>query len=83
MLADRNSLAAIHPIKGVKEETVSEWLQRRAAHVEQIEAVLLANYRVSRAQLDALWPYVGHKGEKGGMMKKRHEAPFGAARRWH
>jgi transposase-like protein len=83
MLADRNSLAAIHRIKGVKEETVSEWLQRAAAHVEQIEAVLLANYRVSRAQLDALWTYVGHKGEKGGMMKKRYEAPFGAAPRLH
>src|ERR1700694_1996591 len=28
MLADRQSLAAIHRIKGVKEETVCEWLQR-------------------------------------------------------
>ena len=81
MLADRNSLAAIHRIKGVKEETVCEWLQRAALHVEEIEAVLLANYRVSRAQLDALWTYVGHKGEKGGMMKKRHEVLFGVVRR--
>ena len=79
MLADRNSLAAIHRIKVVKEETVCEWVQRAATHVEQIEALLLANYPVSRAQLDALWTYVGHKGEKGGMMRKRHEAPFGAA----
>ncbi len=83
MLADRNSLVVLHRIKGVKEETVSEWLQRTAAHVEQIEAVLLANYHVSRAQLDALWTYVGHKGEKGGMRKKRHEALFGAARPLH
>jgi transposase-like protein len=81
MLADRNSLAAIHRIKGVKEETVGEWLQRAAAQVEQIEALLLANYSVSCAQLDALWTYVGHKGEKGGTMKKRHEALFGAAQR--
>src|SRR5438067_11127525 len=80
MLADRNSLAAIHRIKGVKEETVGEWLQRAARHVEEIETVLLANDSVNRAQLDALWTYVGHKGEKGGTLKKRSEAPFGGAR---
>ncbi len=54
MLADRNSLAAIHPIRGVKEETVCASLQQAAQHVEEIEAVMLANYPVSRAQLDAL-----------------------------
>lgn len=80
MLADRNSLAAIHRIKGVKEETVCEWLQRGAQHVEEIEAVLLATYSVSRAQLDALWTYVGHKGEKGGTAKKKPEAVSGGAR---
>lgn len=47
-----------------------EWLHRTAQHVEEIEAQLLANYPVSRAQLDALWTYVGHKGEKGGTAKK-------------
>jgi transposase-like protein len=81
MLADRNSLAAIHRIKGVKEETVGEWLQRAAQHVEAIEAVLLANYPVNRAQLDALWTYVGHKGEKGGTAKKRLEGASGVAQR--
>jgi hypothetical protein len=35
-----------------------------AQHVERIEAILLANYRLTRAQLAALWTYVGHKGEK-------------------
>jgi transposase-like protein len=77
MLADRNSLAAIHRIKGVKEETVCEWLQRAARHVEEIEALLVANYPVSRVQLDALWTYVGNKGEKGGIAKKRPEAASG------
>jgi transposase-like protein len=80
MLADRNSLAAIHRIKGVKEETVNEWLQRAAQHVEEIEALLLANYPVRRAQLDALWTFVGHKGEKGGTVKRRQEAVSGGAR---
>lgn len=36
MLADRNTLAAIHRIK---EETVSNWLHDAASHVELIESV--------------------------------------------
>ena len=78
-LAERNSLAAIHRVKGIKEETVSEWLQEAAKQVEQIEALLLANYPLTRAQLDAMWTYVGNKGEKGGTRRKRAEAPSGGA----
>ena len=77
LLAERNSLAAIHRVKGIKEETVSAWLREAAKHVEQIEALLLANYRLRRAQLDALWTYVGHKGKKGGIQRKRNEVPSG------
>ena len=54
MLADRNSLATIHRIKGIKEETVSAWLQQVAPQMEHIETVLLHDHKVSRAQLDAL-----------------------------
>lgn len=43
LLAERNSLAAIHRVKGVKEETVLDWLRTAAAHGEQIEALLLAH----------------------------------------
>jgi transposase-like protein len=81
LLAERSSLAAIHRTKGIKEETVLEWLRKAACHVEEIEALLLANYQVSRAQLDALWTFVGHKGEKGGTPKRRNAAPSGAGRR--
>ncbi|RKY58098.1 MAG: hypothetical protein DRP95_06290 [Candidatus Latescibacterota bacterium] len=77
LLAERNSLAAIHRVKGIKEETVSDWLREAAKHVEQIEALLLANYQLTRAQLDALWTYVGHKGEKGGIQRKMAEVPSG------
>jgi transposase-like protein len=79
LLAERNSLAAIHRTKGVKEETVMDWLGTAAAHVEQIEALLLANYQLSRAQLDAMWAYVGNKGEKGAIAKPTSVAPSGAA----
>jgi hypothetical protein len=66
MLADRKSLAALHRIKGVKDETVCEWVQRAADHVEQIEALLLANYPVSRAQLDAPLDLRRPQGRKRG-----------------
>ncbi len=79
LLAERNSLAAIHRVKGVKEETVLAWLRLTAQHVERIEAILLANYRLTRAQLDAMWTYVGHKGEKGGARRRTSAARSGAA----
>lgn len=81
MLAERNSLAAIHRVKGIKEETVSAWLLQAAPQMEQIEQVLLRDHKMSRAQLDALWTYVGHKGEKKVSAKKTSEAPSGAGRR--
>ena len=79
LLAERNSLAAIHRVKGVKEETVLAWLSVAAEHVERIEALLLANYRLTRVQLDAMWTYVGNKGEKGGTRKPTNTAPSGEA----
>jgi transposase-like protein len=79
LLAERNSLAAIQRVTGVKEETVLAWLRLAAQHVERIEALLLANYRLTRAQLDAMWAYVGHKGEKGATPKPTIAAPSGAA----
>lgn len=81
MLAERNSLAAIQRIKGIKEETVSAWLAQAAPQMEQIEQVLLRDHKMSRAQLDALWTYVGHKGEKKGFQNRTNAAPSGAGRR--
>jgi hypothetical protein len=79
MVGDRNSLAAIHRMKGIKEETVGRWMQRAATQVEQVEEQLLGPKKLSRVQMDALWTYVGHKGEKGGSQKKREEDRFGEA----
>src|SRR5262245_59380123 len=77
--ASRNSLAAIHRVTGVKEETVMAWLHIAAAHIERTCALLLAKYKLTRAQLDAMWAYVGNKGEKGAMSKPMSAAPSGAA----
>jgi hypothetical protein len=77
MLAERNSLASIHRIKGIKEETVIDWLRKASDHVEEIEALLLANYPLKRVQLDAMWTYVGHKGEKAAIPKNQIEVASG------
>jgi len=79
MLAERNSLAAIHRIKGIKEETVMDWLREAANHVGEIESLLLANYPLTRVQLDAMWTYVGHKGEKVVILKKMIAGASGEA----
>ena len=81
LLAERNSLASIHRVKGIKEETVTAWLVQAAAQSEQIEEVLMRDHKLKRAQLDALWTYVGHKGEKGGARNSPSAARSGAARR--
>lgn len=66
MLAERNSLAAVARIKGVKEETVARWLEKAGRHAEQVEEALLRDFQVSQVQLDELWTYVGNRGGKGG-----------------
>jgi transposase-like protein len=76
---DRTSLAAIHRMKGIKEETVCRWMERAATQVEQIKEHLVGPKKLSRVQLDALWTDVGPKGEQGGSQKKKHAGRFGAA----
>ncbi len=79
LLAERNRVAAIQRVKGVQEEPVVAWLRLAAQHVERSAAILLANYRLTRAQLDAMWTSVGHTGEKGGVRRQMTAAPSGAA----
>jgi hypothetical protein len=50
--------------KGIKEDTILSFLRQAAHHAEQIEAILLNDYRISQAQIDGLWTYVGRKGAK-------------------
>ena len=78
ILADRGSIAGAARVKGVKEDTVSAWARAAAEHWENLEAILLKDYHLSRAQIDALWTFVSHKGEKGVAPKRRSEAPSGA-----
>src|SRR5260370_34990629 len=72
LLGDRNSLAAIHRIKGIKEETVVKWLEKASDHVKQFER-LVRKKKLSRKQIDALGTYDWHKGGKGGELSNMQE----------
>ena len=64
LLAEGSRISSLTRAKGFKEDTILDWLRAAANHAEQIEEQLLATYQLERGQLDALWAYVGNKGEK-------------------
>lgn len=64
LLAEGNRVSSLSRTKGFKEETILSWLGEAAQHAQAVEEVLLAEFKVKRGQLDALWAYVGHKGKK-------------------
>jgi len=70
LLAEGSRISSLSRAKGHKEDTILAWLREAAQHAEQLEEVLLADFQVKRAQLDALWSYVGHKGEKKATRKR-------------
>ena len=61
-----------------KEDTILDWIREAARHAQAIEEVLLAEYQLSRGQLDALWSYVGDKGEKTTLPKPSKAGSSGA-----
>lgn len=64
LLAEGNRISSLSRVKGFKEDTILAWLREAAQHAQAVEQVLMATFRVKRGQLDALWTYVGNKGEK-------------------
>lgn len=64
LLAEGNRISTLSRVKGHKEDTILRWLREAAQHAEQVEAVLVADFKVKRGQLDALWAYVRNKGGK-------------------
>jgi len=77
-LAEGNRISSVSRTTGHKEDTILDWLREAATHVSQIEAELMADYRISRGQLDGLWAYVGNKGEKRPIPKPTRPASSGA-----
>ena len=65
LLAEGVRISSLSRAKGFKEDTILRWLREAASHSQALEEVLMADYEVSKAQVDGLWTYVGNKGKKG------------------
>jgi transposase-like protein len=77
-IAEGSRISSVSRTTGHKEDTILAWLREAAKRVEAIEAVLLADYQVTRGQLDGLWAYVGNKGEKTIIPRPSKPASSGA-----
>jgi transposase-like protein len=77
LLAEGNRISTLSRVKGHKEDTILRWLREAAKHAEQIEEVLMAEFKVKRGQLDALWAYVRNKGGKKTIPKRMRADNFG------
>lgn len=64
LLAEGNRISTITRVKGIKEDTILRWLREAAAHVAELDEVLLKDFHLKRAQIDGLWTFVQNKGEK-------------------
>ena len=64
LLAEGVRITSISRSKGIKEDAILSFLRQAAKHAQQVEAILLHDYRISQVQIDGLWTYVGRKGEK-------------------
>ena len=64
LLAEGTRISTLTRVKGIKEDTSLRWLREAAKHADQIDAVLMKDFHIKRAQLDGLWSFVGNKGEK-------------------
>jgi transposase-like protein len=80
LVAEGVRISSLSRAKGFKEDTILRWLREAASHAEAVEDVLLADYELSKAQVDGLWAYVGNKGQKGAMKRARTAGSSGAAR---
>jgi transposase-like protein len=78
LLAEGVRISSLSRAKGFKEDTILAWLREAARHSEAVEEVLLSDYKLSRAQVDGLWTYVGNRGQKGDMRRARIPESSGA-----
>ena len=74
LIAEGVRISTLSRVKWFKEDTILAWVRQAGKRAEAMEEVLLANYRVDRAQLDGLWSYVGNKGEKKVCRDRRDRA---------
>ena len=76
-LAEGARISSLARVKGHKEDTILAWLREAKDHAEEIEEILLADYKLNRGQIDGLWSYVGNKGEKKVTQKQSSKVNSG------
>ncbi len=70
LLAEGTRISTITRVKGIKEDTTLRWLREAGRHAEELDAVLMKDFHLQRAQLDGLWSFVQNKGEKKSSGKR-------------
>jgi transposase-like protein len=63
-LAEGSRVSSLTRVKGVKEDTILNWLREAAQHTDALNEVLLKDFKVKRGQLDGLWLFVHNKDKK-------------------
>jgi len=71
LLAEGSRISSLTRALGYKEDTILAWLRQAARHSEELDEILMKDFRIRRGQLDALWAYVQNKGEKKATPKRR------------
>ena len=71
LLAEGGRISGIAHAKGVKEDTILDWLRAAARQAAEVEDALLRDCRIGQTQIDGLWTYGGHKGSKGALCTGR------------
>ena len=64
MIAEGSRISGVSRIKGHKEDTVSARIRDTAEHTENVEDILLSEFRISRGRIDGLRSYMKNKGGK-------------------
>ncbi len=54
LLAEGNRISTLTWVKGIKEDAILRWLRETARYADALEAVLMKDFRLKRAQLDGL-----------------------------
>jgi len=80
LIAEGNRISSLVRTTGHKEDTIIAWIREAAGHAAAIEEVLLAEYQLTRGQIDGLWAYVGNKGEKKAIPRQMKGGSSGGPR---
>lgn len=80
LIAEGSRVSSVARVTGHKEDTIVEWIRDAAQHAQAIEAELLKEFQIERGQLDAMWSYVGNKGEKRAIPRQQAVVSSGVQR---